>query len=163
MEGHGIQKVGYTHEALINWMIENPDQYQRAAALYFGVTEGWLSKIVNSDAFRLQLAKRQEAVFSVIAAGIPEKLREATGLSLDKLTDKLRATSDGGFILDAADTLLKASGFAPASQRVAPQINSGNINQTIVVGAKDLNEAREILKNPTVPTLPEKVIVAAEG
>jgi hypothetical protein len=163
MEGHGIKKVGYTHEAMINWMITNPDQFQKSAALYFGVTEGWLSKIVNSDAFRLQLSRRQEAVFSVIAAGIPEKLREATGVSLDKLTDKLRATSDGEFILDAADTLLKASGFAPASQRVAPQTHVGDINQTIVVGAQDLNEAREILRNPKVPALPEKVVVAAEG
>ena len=163
MEGHGIKKVGYTHEAMINWMIENPDKFQKSAALYFGVTEGWLSKVVNSDAFRMQLSKRQEAVFTVIAAGIPEKLREATGVSLDRLTEKLRATGDGTFILDAADTLLKASGFAPTSQRIAPQTHVGDVNQTIVVGAKDLNEARELLKTPAVPALPEKLVVAAEG
>ena len=155
----GIQKVRYTHEGMINWLISNPDRSQRDAALYFNITESWLSCVVNSDAFKMKLHERQEQVFSLIAAGIPEKLNAATAISLDKLTAKLIKTDDGGYILDATEKLLKANGYAPQGQRTVAPVNHGTLNQTIIVGAKDLDEARNLMANvPVQPALPEKVV-----
>ena len=161
-----IAKVGYTHEALINWMIEFPHKLQKDAALYFGITEGWLSQVVNSDAFRMQLKKRQDEVFSVIAHNIPEKLNIATSIALDKLTEKLTATGDGLYILDAAEKLLKANGYAPQGQRTTPQPSHGLINQTVIINSGDLDVARKLMEKnvvSTIPQLPEKVSVVAEG
>lgn len=146
-EHRGIKKVGYTHEALILWLIENPHKMQRDAALYFDVTEGWLSKVMHSDAFMLLYRKRQDEVASIVMNSIPAKLNAATGIALDKLTDKLEKSENNEFILDSAEALLKASGYAPVGQRTqTPPATHNEQNNTFIISGDGLKKARQIMQ-----------------
>lgn len=158
----GIKSVSYTHEAMILWMISNPHKSQGDAALYFGVTQGWLSKVVHSDAFQLLYRKRQDEVASVVAAGIPEKLNAATSVALDRLTEKIEGSESQDFLLDATDKLLKANGFAPTGQRnpVSPAAPQNQQNNTFIISGDGLKKARELLQKPPteLPAPVEKVV-----
>lgn len=159
-EIRGIKKVSYTHEALILWLIENPHKMQRDAALYFEVTEGWLSKVMHSDAFQLMYRQRQDEVASIVMNSIPAKLNAATSIALDKLTDKLEKTENGEFILDSAEALLKASGYAPAGQRTPAPASVGNQqNNTFIISGDGLAKARKLMQGQTKELPAEEVKV----
>lgn len=146
MAENQIGKISYTHEAFINWLLENPERPLRDAAAYFGYTQAWLSTILHSAVFQAKLSERQDAVFASVAQDIPSKLRAAADIGLEKLTLKLENTEDGEFILDATDKLLHRMGYAPSASRnpVTPAhvTNNTQINM-FQVDAAQLAEARQ--------------------
>lgn len=149
MAAVGIKAISFSHEALINWLIMNPDRPMRDAAAYFGYTQAWLSTIVHSDIFQAKLSDRQDEVFANVASDLPAKLRAATDLALSGLTEKLETTGDAKFLLDATDKLLHRMGYAPASARNpvgVTQVNNTQINNTYSVCADDLAQARALAK-----------------
>lgn len=154
-----IQRVTYSHEALINWMVENPDRPLRDAAAYFGYSQGWLSCIIHSDVFQAKLARRQEEVFAQIAQDIPSRLRGAADLALNGLTEKLEnGNPDAKFLLDATDKLLHRMGYAPASARnplgTAQVVQNNTQINNYTVNASDLAAARALAKQRDLPALP---------
>src|SRR5438309_167693 len=50
-----LQRVHYSHEAIIDRMITEPTLTQRQLAVEFQVSENWLSTVVGSDAFQAAL------------------------------------------------------------------------------------------------------------
>ena len=58
--GQPIQKLHYTHEAMIDAIIANPAIYNEELALMFGYTASWISTVVVSDIFQAKLAARRE-------------------------------------------------------------------------------------------------------
>lgn len=169
-----IQRVAYTHEALINWMVENPERPLGDAAAYFGYTQGWLSCIIHSDVFQAKLARRQEAVFAQIAQDIPSRLRGAADLALNGLTEKLEGGGqDAKFLLDATDKLLHRMGYAPASARNPlgtpqvvqnnTQINNYTVNSTDLAAARALARQRDLGMPTPVPELPASAGQAVQG
>lgn len=95
-----LKKVSYTHDAMIDLIIANPNLSQGALAANFGYTQAWVSRIMSSDAFQERLAaRRKEIVNPALVLSIDEKLSRVCHLALDKLADKL----EGGL---ASDTLL---------------------------------------------------------
>lgn len=85
-----LQKVRYTHEALIDVILANPAISQRDLAKHFGFTEGWMSIIINSDAFQVRLAERKgQLVDPKILASIEDRLEALGKRSLDKLLERV--------------------------------------------------------------------------
>lgn len=85
-----IAKLSYTHQALIDLIVAEPHLAQRELAKRFGYTEGWLSQIMSSDAFREQLAvRRAEIVNPLLVATVEEKFRAVADRSLSLLIEKL--------------------------------------------------------------------------
>ena len=159
----GIGAISYSHEALINWLLVNPDRPLRDASLYFGYTQAWLSTIIHSDLFQAKLHLRQTAVFASVAASIPAKLGAAVNIALSSLTEKLETTQDAKFLLDASDKLLHRMGYAPAAARnpiAAPVTLNTQINN-FSVSAGDLEAARDLAKQASsgralaLPVAPE--------
>ena len=105
-ESAGVLALSHTHEAVMNWMLMNPDKPLRACADHFGYTQSWLSTLIHSDIFQAKLAERQEGIRARIADSIPQKMRMAVDVGLEKLATKLEETEDADFILDATDKLL---------------------------------------------------------
>jgi hypothetical protein len=160
-----IQRISHTHEAVINWLVLNPEKSLRECADHFGYTQPWLSTLIHSDIFQMALRERQLAVAARVAQSIPERLRVCTDLALEKLADKIVQSEDPDFILDAADRTLHRMGFAPQSARNpagSPGQAQGIQNQTnvFVLGHEDLAEARRIMATAGVPAL---IPVGAEG
>lgn len=145
---NAIEKVSFTHEALILWLLENPHRALRDCAAFFGYSQSWLSQIIHSDAFQEQLHKRQDELAILTGLNIRAKLRGATDIALEGLTRKLEKTEDPEFLLDATDKLLHRMGYAPASARAVGTMNIQQNNTSIthnVVSASDLAEARALL------------------
>jgi hypothetical protein len=91
-----IQKVRFTHDAVIDEIMLRPAVSQGELARMFGYTEAWLSIIINSDAFKFRLAERKaEIVDPVIKATIEERLRAVAERSLDRIMERLDGPSAG--------------------------------------------------------------------
>jgi|SRR5687768_1786579 len=140
-----IQKVSFSHEAIILWLLENPHKALRECAAHFGYTQAWLSTVIHSDAFQEQLRLRQDELAAITGAGIRRKLQAATDIALEGLTRHLEVTEDPKFLLDATDKLLHRMGYAPAGARNPVAIGTANVQQNITVNASDLEEARNLI------------------
>jgi hypothetical protein len=157
-----IQKISYTHEQILNWLVLNPHVSLRECADHFGYTQPWLSTLIHSDIFQAKLRERQMQVAARVAQSIPERLQVVTNIALEKLAEKVAESEDPEFILDAADKALHRMGYAPASARnPAGSPAQGNVqNQTNVfmLGANDLAEARRIMAASAAPQLEREVV-----
>ena len=154
-----LQKVSFTHEAIILWLLENPHRSLRDCAAYFDYTPAWLSTVIHSDAFQEQLRKRQDELATLTGQDIRKKLNVAADIALEGLTRQLETTQNPGFLLDATDKLLHRMGYAPASARnpggnITSQTT--NIQNNITVSATDLAEARALLtkQSEVLPSAP---------
>jgi len=159
--GSSIKKVSYTHDAMIDAMIQDPAVSEGKLAALFGYTPGWISQIISSDAFKARLeARREELVDPRIRMTLNEKFTAAVNTSLDKLQEKLAAPNVSDDLLLASISLgAKALGLGgnkpvtiaqPAEGRLErladrlvelmPQRNQGNI---IDVPTKEIRTGTE--------------------
>ena len=108
-----LKRVSYTHEAMIDLIIEHPEYLQKQLAAHFGYTEGWISNILASDAFQERMAARKEQIVDpTIKATIEERFRALAIRSLEVLQMKLNSSvvSDN-VALRAAELGAKALGI----------------------------------------------------
>lgn len=120
-----IQKVRYTHEAMIELIIANPAVSQGELARHFGYSDAWVSTVVNSDAFKAKLALvKEELINPEIRMQINEKFRALANRSVQVLMEKLSKPVDqisDQIALRAAELGAKALGLggnAPAMTTV---------------------------------------------
>lgn len=142
-ESAQVLSLSHTHEAVMNWMLMNPDKSLRECADNFGYTQAWLSTLIHSDIFQAQLAKRQEGIRARIADSIPQKMRMAADIGVEKLATALEQSEDPEFILDATDKLLHRLGYAPQKAPSQPALSGqGNVQNNFFISAGDLEAAR---------------------
>ena len=90
----------------------------------FGYTQGWLSRVMNSDAFQARLAARKtEVVDPQLVLSIDEKLRALASKSLDVVLDKLAVTQNPDTALKALEVTSKALGYGARQQNLNVQQN----------------------------------------
>lgn len=119
-----IQRVKYSHDAMIDLMIANPDVTQGALAQQFGYTQAWVSRVVNSDAFLARLAERKgDLVDPSIAITLDEKFRALAHQSLDVIMEKLMVTKNPDTALKALELTSKALGYGARQQNLNVQTN----------------------------------------
>lgn len=121
---NAIQRVSYSHDAMIDLIIAAPGAKQGDIAKHFGYTEAWVSRIMNSDAFQARLAERKtELVDPVLVASIDEKLRALASKSLDVVMDKLTLTPTLDAGLKALEITTKALGYGARQSNLNVQQN----------------------------------------
>lgn len=107
-----VAKVNYTHDAMIDFILMNPTVTQGQLAKQFGYTQGWVCRVMSSDAFKERLAKRKgELVDPIIAQSVEEKLTAVVSRAADIILDKLDATPDANLAIKAIDVAARAAGF----------------------------------------------------
>ena len=109
-----IKKVGWWHEEIFNWMISNPEKKLGECAQVMGVTQAWLSTVINSDVFKEKLEERRELHFANVSQDVASKIGSLADLSLDVLTERIeaeRANIGLGIVKDSAEMALKAAGY----------------------------------------------------
>lgn len=139
-------KLSHRHEAIIQWMIHNPDRPLQECAAYFGVGATWLSCIIHSDAFQERLAQQQEKVFSETTLHLKKKLEATAHVGVEKLGQYIAESSDPKFVAEATDKILHRLGYAP-SQGARSHAGPTNIQNNTVVMADpaQLAQARELM------------------
>ena len=119
-----IQRVKYSHDAMIDMIIVNPAISQGEIAKAFGYTEPWVSRIFGSDAFQARLAQRKcDLVDPTLVASVEERLRAVASRSLDLVMEKLEnpklCTLDQ--VMKAVEVSTKALGYGARQTNVAVQ------------------------------------------
>lgn len=152
---NAIANLSHTHEALLNWLVVNPDKTLRQCADHFGYTPQWLSAILHSDLFQAALKEKQIAITSKIAMGLTEQLKNLAHVAVDKLGQAIEKSEDGEFLLDATDKILHRLGYAPASARnPLGNVATQQVQQNFYITAGDLQEARALMQEVSRPSLP---------
>lgn len=120
---NAIERVKYSHDAMIDLMIAQPMISQGELAAHFGYTQTWVSRVINSDAFQARLALRKEEIIDpVIVASMEEKMKAVAAKSLDIVLEKLNTIGNFDNALKAFEATSKAMGYG-ARQPQAVQNN----------------------------------------
>lgn len=117
-----LQKVRYTHQAMIDLMISNPWISQDQLAAHFGYTPGWVSNVLAADSFQVMLAaRREEIVDPALKATMEERFRALTIRSLQRLEEKLnKPVVSDQVVLRAVELGAKALGIGGNAAPPAP-------------------------------------------
>lgn len=135
-----VQKVGWWHERLADWMLANPDKSLKDAAPVFNCTPTTIYLVHNSDAFREYWAKVSGAVSKGVADPIVEKCRAAAEMALDELMPKLSLPgTTPEMLLDTANTLLQRLGYSANAGGGGPavQVNVNTVNPAALAAARE--------------------------
>lgn len=155
---NAIQRVHYTHDAMIEVILANPGISQNELAAYFSMTVGWTSRVINSDAFQARLAERKdEVVDPLIRQNFEERLKGLANQSLDVISRKLDATQSADLATKTLELTTKALGMG-ARDRSAPV---GNVTFVVALPAKinDQNEWVAAAKpQPVVVDVPSREV-----
>lgn len=111
----GIAKVNYTHEDMIDFILANPKVSQTEIARRYGYTNGWVSRIISSDAFRAMYARRRDEVIDpVVLQEAEERFRALTIRSIDVIMEKLDSAPTADIGLKALEIASRAQGYGVA-------------------------------------------------
>jgi len=108
-----LDKIKYSHTDMIDAIIANPGISQGALAARYGYTQGWISNVMASDAWKSAMAaRRAEMVDPILHATISERFEGMARLSLDRLQQKLEAPQvSDQIVLKAVELGAKALGI----------------------------------------------------
>lgn len=124
-KSNGIARVRYNHDALIDLMLAHPEFRQGQFAAYFGMTEGWISRVIGSDAFQLRLAQRKEELINPdIKATMEERIQGLALTSLAQIQEKIDAKVvpfDG--LVKTLELTTKALGMGARQANIQQQNN----------------------------------------
>lgn len=117
-----LQKVRYTHEAMIELIIAEPTLSQGQLAEHFGYSQGWISCVLASDAFQARLATRREEIIDPeLRATIKERFQALVIQSLAVLQKKLnQPTVSDTLAIKAAELGAKSLGLGAHAPPPAP-------------------------------------------
>ena len=96
-EGPGVKppRVRYTHEAMVDLIVENPWVSQGQLAAHFGYSQAWISTIITSDAFQARLEERRHEVLDPeLRLSLQERFRAIVTQSLRVLQEKISKPAD---------------------------------------------------------------------
>ena len=113
----GVQKVGYSHQAMADFIIGNPCISQGEIAGHFGYTEGWVSQVIASDSFQAFLAERKnEIVDPLLRGAVEESFKGLVLQSMQKLRQKLEANPSDQLVLEVFKNSTRALGYGARLQ-----------------------------------------------
>ena len=129
-----IQKLRYSHEALIDLMIAQPELSQNDLAARFGYSASWISQVISSDIFQGKLMERvAEIVDPTLTATVEERLKGQVLRSMELLREKLdrpAAEVPDNLVLRTLEISTRALGYEAKDTSVNVQVNvEGHLEQ----------------------------------
>jgi hypothetical protein len=122
-----IQKVGYSHDGMINLIIANRGISQNAIANHFGYSASWVSQVMSSDAFQARLAERAAEIEDpTIRATVEEGLKGLVSRSMEIIKEKLKGDAAGipdQLAIRTLELATRALGMGAKTPVVAVQVN----------------------------------------
>lgn len=156
------KNLAWWHEALADWMLNNPDKPMKDAAVAFNVTPTYIYMLKNSDTFQAYWKRRRERV----EAGVEQTAEEIGGTIRDKLAALAEASLDAlnsrmedimlagkhsnvpiGTVLETADLALKKLGYGMPAPGTGQGGGGPNTTVNVTVSADMLAEARAKMQN----------------
>lgn len=108
---YDLVKLNYTHEAMIDLILQEPTVTTRELAEVFGLTPGWIARVISSDSFQARLAERKAQVIDpVIAHTIRERVQGVATQSIAIIQEKLASEESASYALEALGVAAMALG-----------------------------------------------------
>lgn len=116
--GDAIARVRYSHDGMIDLIIQNPGISQGTLAGIFGYSQGWVSQVINSDAFRERLAERKEEVVDpVLKMSLEERIRGVVDRSMEVLMEKMENAPTGNLAIRVFEHGTRALGYGAQKEQ----------------------------------------------
>lgn len=137
------QKLSHRHDAVLHWLIANPDRPLKDCAECLGYTPQFIYMLVGSDMFQAEYRRRCEEAGTLAVHSTIGRLSGLANLAIEKarerLDDDLVPPSEK-FIETTMKNTLAALGYTAGPSQ--PNGNGGN-HLHIHVQKEDLDRARE--------------------
>lgn len=115
-----VQKVSITHDAIIDFVMTQPQATYREIAGAFGYTPEGIGIICRSDSFKARLEVRKgDLIDPIIRQTVEERLTGLAHASIDILQRKLATSDDPKLALASLDAATKASAYGARGGAVA--------------------------------------------
>lgn len=128
----GIARARWNHDQIIDMMIADPQLTQNKIAEIFGYTQGWVSQMINSDAFQARLsARRKEVVDPELQSAVKDRIEAAAAAAYDQIIERLThpaLPASDDFVLQAAKIAGTALGYG-----ARPQGEKGPTGPAVVI------------------------------
>ena len=145
--------------SISDFIVTNPLMDEAGIAKHCNVSKVWLSRMMNSDAFRGALSQRKaELVDPFMQASIEEKLKGIVSQSLDVVAQRLELTNDPNMALRALETAGKL--LTAANKQQGPVVNHSFVVQMPNVVADPTEWAMAYA--PKAPTVGEATPLSFE-
>lgn len=143
-----IQKLSARHIQIMEFILFNPKMKLGDVAKRFGVTQNWLSVIINSDLFKAELRTRIETMRAMNDVRMATELSEVAFGGLKKMKELLdHEDCDPKTVKEFTGTALEALGYIGKS---AMPSGGGNVNVNVgirnEVTQNDWDEAQAIIR-----------------
>lgn len=156
-----IKKLSNKHEAILQYIVANPTLKYKEVAAHFGVSIAWLSIIINSSAFKEQLAVRQDELFdAAVLSPLSEKLSAAADMTLEQYMEQIpNFTADQA--ITANDKIFGRLGYGAQKQPVLGdnnnvQVNHYHVNPQILAKAREKIGATQVGASDSPAALSDK-------
>lgn len=137
------QEVTHRYEAIMLWLLANPDKRIQDCAVALGYSAPWVSTVIHCDAFRERWIKMRGDYCGGAMANIEDKLQAVAHTALDKLMEQLEDMEDPAFLLKTSTETLKSLGYgSPTRLQVNVLPGSGTTNVQVVQDGGLLAQAR---------------------
>ena len=155
-----IQKVSHKHEAILNFLLDNPTLRIGEVAAHFNVTFPWMSTIIHSHAFQNQLKRRQDQIFDCAILGtVEEKLGAAAQVTMDAYLEKV-PTFTADQLISAQDKLLGRLGYGSNGHgpSIGTQINVqvNHVSKEILEEARNRIGANKVGASNSIPAIQDQ-------
>lgn len=124
-----IKSVSVRHEAILQYLMVNPRVPLGIVAQHFGISQGWLSQVIHSDAFAERLRECRDVAFHETVLPLREKMLNVAHQALDQLQEVLPLEKEAQNLSKIAGDVLDRLGFSAKTPVV--QFNQQN-NYTVL-------------------------------
>lgn len=112
VKAQGIVKISYTHDAMIDLIIQEPSVTMVELGELFGYSAGWVARVVASDAFKARLEERKaKLVDPHVAASLNERLQGVAIHAIELVGEKLASEKSASYAMEALGVATKAMGM----------------------------------------------------
>ena len=96
------KNLTYTHEAMIDLILQEPTVTPAELATLFGHSKSWISCILSADSFRARLAERKGKLLDpYIAQSLNERMKSVAIRAIDIVEEKLSSERSASYAIDA--------------------------------------------------------------
>ena len=105
--------LNYSHDAMIDAIIQSPGITQNELAQMFGYSVSWICQVINSDAFQSKLASRAHEIRDpVLVASMEDQFKGILSRGLELTRERLAAEQvSDNFLLRSMDLSTRALGY----------------------------------------------------
>jgi hypothetical protein len=154
---YGPKKLSRKHYEIFRIIATDPLLSNGEVARRVGVTESWLSIVINTDMFKALMEAYKRQVVSSVTASLQEKTHAAVNLAMDRIIGHLQQpVSDPDYALTVATKLGSGAGL-PLSKANGTGLSAQNQVNVFVASKEELAHARELLVrfHDNIPPLEE--------